>query len=537
LSLFVPNIPIVNFYFTLIFFSSQDHHSVGSFDQDSRHSKSRSHKKKSSSKEKRSSSKKRNKKGHTGSSSTSISPEDYHPTMARSDAAKLKEERARKKMQDATLASCGLKIDQHGNLLMLDGTPVPVGPDNKPLVAVKNSANDSDDGSTTNGDDSTDGDPDYALPVANIAPSAANNAQKGRKSKAIIEMEEQLVHVKKKRRKGGNSPDMDRLIHDAVKNSSWRKIKFAHGQAQRESATRVVLSDLDMLEFKGEGPEKEARREQWVEAYTGTVVKKFNKQRSYAQTQVSKAVTKWMDSHKGQIPNTGRLEALLKREIDPKNDDDYALMKWYWTEVLPMAAGNSHDWAVDKRYYLTLTEGAPANAPDKKYVPPSTEAIAVAFIENNRDKWAEIWKLKQHADYVDVKFWRPNVKLEYETDKDGKKVLAYEHQLDDTGEAVILNSPIFWGKFTKLDAGQCSDSGWTVEGREKFTQWMQMNKAARARPECLEVEREFLKLLRAEKGIKAKTADEEGLRRRREKNKKDRANEAEEREVVIEFDE
>jgi hypothetical protein len=455
--------------------------------------------------------------------------------MARSDAAKLKEERARKKAQDAALAAVGLKIDEFGNFFSLDGTPVPVGSDNKPLISV-NSGTD-DDNSSDHGDDSTDGDPDYAPPVANNAPPAANNAQNGRKSKAIIEMEEQLVHVKKKRRKVEDSPAMDRLIHDTVKNSSWRKIKFAHGQAQREQATRVVLSDMDSTECKGEGPKKEALQETWVEAYTGVVVKKFNKQRSYAQTQVSKAVTKWMDSHKGQIPNTGRLEALLKREIDPKNDDDYALMKWYWTEVLPMAAGNGHDWGVDKRYYLTLTEGAPANAPDKKYVPPSTEAIAVAFIENNRDKWAEIWKLKQEDDYVDVKFWRPNVKLEYNTDANGQQVLAYEHQLDDMGEAVILNSPIFWGKFTKLDAGQCSDSGWTVEGREKFTQWMQMNKAARARPECLEVEREFLKLLREEKGIKAKTADEEGLRRRREKNKKDRANEAEEREVVIEFDE
>jgi hypothetical protein len=76
-----------------------------------------------------------------------------------------------------------------------------------------------------------------------------------------------------------------------------------------------------------------------------------------------------------------------------------------------------------------------------------------------------------------------------------------------------------------------------VEGRELFAKWMQMNKAARAKPECLEVEREFLKLLCEEKGIKAKTADEEGLRRRHEKNKKDCTNETQEREVVIEFDE
>jgi hypothetical protein len=360
------------------------------------------------------------------------------------------------------------------------------------------------------------------------------------------EMEEQMAYMNKraKKTKGSGSGDyMSKLIHTTIKNKTMRKIKFAHG-SNKERHALEVLKDANLgAKFTGDSPESVAYRERWVTAYMGVCTSKLNGLRSYAQGQVSKACFKWMDAHNGKLPPLERLEAIIQRTLDPTIDEDLALMKWWVEDVLPMAAGNQYDWSDEKKYYMTVSNGAPPDAPKQKYVPPSTEAIAVAFIENCRVRWEKVWELKRANTFPGRTKFLANTTLDFKevTDKDGNTTktneLAYDVRAHPKKrDTVQLNSPAYQGKYTRTDIGQCSDSGWSKAGRKAFMRWMHHNKQARLTQNSVDLEEAVLKLMREGKGIVAQSAAEEKLRKRREKYKEGQESE-EESDVEIEFDE
>jgi len=456
--------------------------------------------------------------------------------MGVSDKTKLRKEKLKNKATTDLLNVLGFRLDDHCNVIDKDGNPVAVGADNRPLILQQMAKNLGIDPSASpviaqneNGK--------RPASAAKLAPAIA---QAPTLSQAELEMEKQLIHVSKKKKKGTNNENTENMIHSTIKNTSWRKVKFVHGEASRKKVALMVLEDMDMEKFKGDSERAVANREKWVEAFGGVVTKKYNKHRSYAQTQTSQACKKWMATHNGQLPDIDRLTAIIKRDLDPQIPADMELMKWWWTDVLPMACGNRDDWNDEKKYYVTISEGAPPNYPRQKYITPSTEAIAVLFIENLRSKWTEINALKQLPEYAGCTSFTAKVHLEYEKDAQGKPtdVLAYEHRINPNNpKDVTLNHEKFWGKYTILTAGQCADSGWTHAGRKLFKDLTEANKAARLLPKCKDLEEAVLKSLRAEQGIQADTHMAEKLRKRRELNKKTQESDEEGSDVEVEFDE
>lgn len=353
------------------------------------------------------------------------------------------------------------------------------------------------------------------------------------------------VNKRAKKSKGsGRTEHMEKLIHTTIKNKTMRKIKFAHGESKERHALEV-LKDANLgPNFMGDSPQAVANRETWVTAYTGMCTSKLNGLRNYAQGQVHKACVKWMDTHNGMLPTLDRLEAIISRTLDPNNQDDMALMQWWVENVLSMAAGNQYDWSDDKKYYMTVSKGAPPDAPNQKHVPPSTEAIAVAYIENCRVRWEKVWELKRANTYPGRTKFLANTTIEYKTVTDANgnctatDKLAYEVRAHpEKADTVQLNSPEYQGKYTRTDLGQSSDSGWTRAGRKAFMRWMHHNKQARGTQNSQDLEEAVLKLMREGKGIVAQTAAEEKLRKRREKYKEGQESEDDESDVEIEFDE
>jgi len=437
----------------------------------------------------------------------------------------------------------GFTTDDHHNILDQNGNPVPTDENGKPKILEALLASGAFDKASfpavasVNAKRTAD---DAGLPTA-----VANLAQIPTPVEA--EMEEQMAYINKRAKKAkgsGNGDYMGKLIHTTIKNKTMRKIKFAHGESKRRHALEV-LKDANLgAKFMGDSPESEAYRDKWVTAYIGTCTSKLNGLRSYAQGQVSKACSKWMDTHNGKLPTLDRLEAIISRTLDPKNQDDLALMKWWVEDVLPMAAGNQYDWSDEKKYYMTVSNGAPPDAPNQKHVPPSTEAIAVAFIENCRVRWEKVWELKRTNSFPGRTKFLANTTLDFKevTDKDGNTTktneLAYDIRAHPKKhDTVQLNSPAYQGKYTRTDLGQSSDSGWSKVGRKAFMRWMHHNKQARDTQNSADLEEAVLKLMREGKGIVAQTAAEEKLRKRREKYKEGHESEEDESDVEIEFDE
>jgi len=79
--------------------------------------------------------------------------------------------------------------------------------------------------------------------------------------------------------------------------------------------------------------------------------------------------------------------------------DDCDALKWWITEVLPIAAGNQVDWQAEHCGFMTVRQGHCSNEPNKLCVTDSTEAIAVWIIENNCTCWPAQWAAKDlHSD-------------------------------------------------------------------------------------------------------------------------------------------
>ena len=190
------------------------------------------------------------------------------------------------------------------------------------------------------------------------------------------------IHDKKE---GKEDKEIIALIERTFKTEGWRVIKFQNGPNERKKATRMVLKLLDLPRYDVENPADADRVSQWVRAYEGHVCKAINKLRNYTQGQLmDHGGYYWIRTDGGgNLPSMDDLQRLNVRDLDPENDDDCALWKWWQTKVVVKAAGHQAGWDPNKHLHLTMSKGTLANAPRKLYIPPSTEGVAQTFIANN----------------------------------------------------------------------------------------------------------------------------------------------------------
>jgi hypothetical protein len=205
------------------------------------------------------------------------------------------------------------------------------------------------------------------------------------------------------------SKEMLLMIKDAVKNGLWRRIKMISNKDVRRAAARAVLESLDFESMQGNVP----LQDRWLDAYEKAVARALNEIRSYIQSRLKEIVRAYKAKH-GIMPPKATLLALIRRDfrlIPGENgapaslsDDDFEQLSWWFTQVLPIAVGNTSDWPEQHHLYMTVQEGHYPENERMLYVTDSTEAMAVWIIENNYEAWVMQWRAKEeHGDYPIVR--------------------------------------------------------------------------------------------------------------------------------------
>ena len=127
---------------------------------------------------------------------------------------------------------------------------------------------------------------------------------------------------------------------------------------------------------------------------------------------------------------------------NPENKKSKDLLLWYVDRYLPVAAGNEY-WSDQIRYYKLLTDTCrlPNAAEENKVlVTVSSEAFGLLILDNCRDKWLKIFKLKEEK---------------------GKGA-----KIPTSGEEAAE----YKAKWTKDRQGRVKFGGWDEDGYERFEQ-------------------------------------------------------------------
>ena len=355
-----------------------------------------------------------------------------------------------------------------------------------------------------------------------------------KQSKAVTSMRKQLAVVRSKSK--GKKSDVDDndetlvLIKDCVRKHLWALCKIVNSKQTQEKAAMMCLRFLDLEEFNGDGEKYEALRAEWIESYSHIVTSELNNLRSYVQNRVKHACFHWMEEHNGIMPSEALLKKVIDRDIDLDKEEEVEAMKWWWDDTLVYAAGNLDDWHPDKRHYLPISTAAPPELPGKFYIMPSTEGIAMAFIENNRSKWKALFDAKKQF---------PNAKklivtAKVRVDASGKETEEFTENHKGKKGHILCNGQKYMTKWTDSAGGQQEFNGWSKEGRDYYVAHFRANEAARKKPTTPALEKAILDLIRADYGKTANTAQEERDAKKR-KSKKAKAAPVEDDDDGMEF--
>lgn len=200
----------------------------------------------------------------------------------------------------------------------------------------------------------------------------------------------------KKAKKG-----MENLIREVIRSKLYRIIKLITGKEVQDIAVRKVRVWLNFSSLQGNDAATKRRIKEFDDTYGPVVTKLLNEHRSYVSSQLKEVMHKNWEAHGRSLPSKEQLLKLIGRDFalaeppaEGLDEEDYGLLRWWITEVLPKACGTQSEWGPEHHYYMTVQKGAPAKRPKSYYVTPSTEAFAVWVIENNREAWPAQWAAK-----------------------------------------------------------------------------------------------------------------------------------------------
>ena len=122
-------------------------------------------------------------------------------------------------------------------------------------------------------------------------------------------------------------------IKEIYKSHLFRKIKFIQDEIEEGNASLMVYNYI----YPAHEQKKLAKDHKiiWCNTYAPTVTSKSNGRRSYIQARLKDASMKFAKEN-GYLPTMEdiRLCAMRTIDIDNKDGRGFAIMKWYWTEVM-----------------------------------------------------------------------------------------------------------------------------------------------------------------------------------------------------------
>lgn len=296
-----------------------------------------------------------------------------------------------------------------------------------------------------------------------------------------------------------NCPSNEKArITAAVQKSFWPTMKFVpKSDAGRAAVIKHVVNNLEPPL-----PGNAAIRRAYRAKYGNVVIKCINNVRNYVMGEI-RDETKAALEEGVTLPTVELLEKCLKRTIDPENEAEMAAFVYYWDRILPKATGQKHIWSEEHRWFHTISEAAPLNAPNSPYITPSIEAFAVLEYDNKITMWRECREAK-------LKFPTGRLTHTLIDEEDPQRQCVLE------GKKIMLRAPKFRAKWTVKDGGSDGTIGWNNEGLMRYETLLTYAKQGRASVRCLDVERAVMTAVREENGVSAMTwSDHKGGRRKR----------------------
>ena len=202
----------------------------------------------------------------------------------------------------------------------------------------------------------------------------------------------------RRQNKDGVPDEMITRIHVAIKCGVFNDIKYVLGPNGKKKLVKAVLHKLKMEGYYGKGAKVRRNQAWFYELYADDVVAALNQVRSSTSTECKKAVKAYFDRNNGAVPSNEDYQRLLTRDLDLKNERDYALFEWYQMTLLPRACGSAANWNKAKREYHPLSTGAPKNS-EKPYITPETEAYAVWLCKGNAIRWKKQFEIGEMPQY------------------------------------------------------------------------------------------------------------------------------------------
>jgi hypothetical protein len=278
------------------------------------------------------------------------------------------------------------------------------------------------------------------------------------------------------------------VVDQKTKTILWGIVKFIQSPTEEIAAAKKLLKHGDLPKnCVGDDPQS---KEDFVTTYKVHIKKSIFAKRNYVTAEFKKAYMKRMKEGL-RILSVQDLLKCLQRDIT--TDDDLEMFQLYWEDLLCRQVG-AIEWGKNIRYYSTISEAMRTDNTSRPLITCQDEAFTVLVVENALTRWKEDFENRGKENQGNKR---------KAGDKDKKK-----------------NN----GLFTATDSGQNEWGGWNSEGLEKYIQYYQMSKAARANPKCMEVEKKCLELLRNKYGISCPDAEAqstmEAKKKRFLKNKK-----------------
>jgi len=149
-------------------------------------------------------------------------------------------------------------------------------------------------------------------------------------------------------RKNEAKKEMLMLCKDGIKHGLWRRIKIIENLDVRRQAALILLEILDFKSMQGDSVKAVQAQDDWLAIYEKHICHLLNELRGYTQQRLKTLVEGWYCKHGNTMPRLDLLLALIKRDFPIQADDTLALddhdaLKWWFAEVLPIAAGNQVD--------------------------------------------------------------------------------------------------------------------------------------------------------------------------------------------------
>jgi hypothetical protein len=261
---------------------------------------------------------------------------------------------------------------------------------------------------------------------------------------------------------------MRKTVFTTLKDYVWRTHKFITSPRQELRVANSVLNHMKLPQYIGNTAEVAEARRVWLSVYQDMVVHQLNKVRTYISGRAKEAAFEYMYENEGNLPNTGQLMAIAKREL--ANENMQRIFNFYVEKMLPRVTGNTTYWNDKKRYFSTVSTCIIEEAgieQGKCYVPPGTEAFMLVCLEGYGSVWKEQFKLKQ---------------------EEGPKAAIVTPRASKRSGPLTDAQKEWRCKFTNMDNGQCRYGGWTAEGTKRFGQYLKLVKAARLTPNSSDYE-------------------------------------------------